>query len=304
MPNLPSVLVTIVNYNQEKYLEALLPSVLATEYPNFRVVFIDNASTDKSRELLETFNDQRLKKVLLLENLGLCKARNLGASHEKSCYFAFLDPDVTVTPTWLQTLVDTMESDPSVGIAESNILSQISWASSSKERVKLYALGAAFIVRNKVWRQLGGFDDDYFVGYDDQDLGWRTWLLGYKVVGVSNSIVYHYPGGLRRGELNRFFRYHDFKNRLSSLIKNLELLTFLREIPRIIFMVSAFCLEDFRHKQIDGISTVFWILMNLRKLLRKRASIQKSRRIKDRNIEQLWNPSVRGSLRTSGRFLW
>jgi GT2 family glycosyltransferase len=281
-----------------------MTSVLATKYPNFRVVFIDNASTDNSRELVKTFNDQRLKKVLLSENLGLCKARNLGTKQEESCYFAFLDPDVMVTPMWLQKLVDMLEFDPSVGIAESNILSRIPWAASSKESVKLYALGAAFIVRNKLWHQLGGFDDDYFVGYDDQDLGWRTWLLGYRVVGVSDSVVYHVGALLRKGKVNRLFRYHDFKNRLSSFIKNFEPLTFLHEMPRIIFTMSAFCFEDFKHGQIDGVLIVFWILKNQRKLLQKRSSIQHSRRIRDRDVEPLWDPTVRGSLRRSGRFLW
>jgi GT2 family glycosyltransferase len=199
-----------------------------------------------------------------------------------------------------------MESDSYIGIAESNILSKIPWGSSSIERVKLYALGASFIVRNKVWHLLGGFDDDYFVGYDDQDLGWRTWLLGYKVVGISDSVspVYHSPGILRKGKGARLFRFNDFKNRLSSFIKNFEISTLLEETPRVIFAIVIFCYDDIRNAQIDGIRIVFWVLKNLRKLLQKRYSIQESRRIKDRDIVPLWDPSVRGSLRRKGRFLW
>jgi GT2 family glycosyltransferase len=270
------------------------------------VIFIDNASTDKSIEIIKTFDDQRLTKVFLSENLGLCKARNLGASYKESCYFAFLDPDVKVTPLWLQRLVDSMESDSNIGIAESNILSQIPWGSSSMEKVKLYALGASFIVRNKVWHQLGGFDDDYFVGYDDQDIGWRTWLLGYKVAGLSDSdsTVYHRPGLLRKGKGARLFRFHDFKNRLSSFIKNFEISTLLEETPRITIAIIGFCYSDFRNARIDGVRIVFWILKNIHKLLQKRYSIQETRRIKDGDIRPLWDPSVRGSLRRSGRFLW
>jgi len=288
------------------YLKDLITSVLATKYSAFQVIFIDNASTDKSLELMRTFVDRRLIKIFLTENLGLCKARNLGASYVESSYFAFLDPDVKVTPMWLQRLVDTMESDSNIGIAESNIVSKISWGSSSKEKVKFYALGASFIVRNKVWHQLGGFDDDYFVGYDDQDLGWRTWLLGYEVIGLSDldSTVYHRPGLLRKGGGLRFFRFHDFKNRLSSLIKNFEVTTFLEESPRITFAIISFCFEDFKNGQFDGLQIIFWILKNLRKLLQKRYSIQKARSIKDRDIGPLWDPSVRGSLHRSGRFLW
>ena len=284
---MPVVSIIIVNYNHEKYLEGLITSVLATKYSNFQVIFIDNASTDKSLELMRTFDDRRLIKVFLSENIGLCKARNLGANYVESNYFVFLDPDVEVTPLWLQRLVDTMGSDSNIGIAESNIVSGISWGSSSKERLKLYALGASFIVRNNVWRQLGGFDDDYFVGFDDQDLGWRTWLLGYKVVGVSDSdsTVYHCPGLLRKGRGLRIFRYHDFKNRLSSFIKNFETSTLLEESPRITFAIIVFCYTDFKNGQFDGLQIIFWILKNLRKLLQKRYLIQKTRRVKIETLE-------------------
>ncbi len=300
----PVVLIVIVNYNHARDLENLVKSVLATEYAAFRVILVDNASTDKSRSVMNAFNDTRLTKVFLNENIGLCKARNLGTSLQEADYFAFLDPDVIVGPAWLQNLVVFMERDNAVGIAESNILSEIPWASSSSEHVKLYALGAAFIVRERVWNQLGGFDEDFFVGYDDQDLGWRTWLLGYQVAGVSDSIVYHFPGSLRKGELNRFFRYHDFKNRLTSLLKNLEFLTILYQTPRIVSLLAGFFHEDFRRKQTDGIHVVYWMARNMGKLLQKRSLIQQTRMIKDRDFDLLWNPSVRGSLRRRGFSLW
>ena len=136
-PKAPSVSIIIVNYNHERYLKDLMTSVLSTEYSNFRVIFIDNASTDKSREVMKTFDDHRLTMVFQSKNLGLCKARNLAASYFESSYFAFLDPDVKVTPMWLQRLVETMESESNVGITESNILSKIPWGSSSTEKVKL-----------------------------------------------------------------------------------------------------------------------------------------------------------------------
>ena len=305
MQKIPKVSIIIVNYNHAVCLKDLINSVLATEYGNFHIIFLDNASTDQSKEIMKTFSDRRLTKIFLPQNLGLCKARNLGTIYTESRYFAFLDPDVKVTPEWLQRLVETMESDANVGIAESNIFSQISWGASSSERVKLFALGASFIVRNNVWHQLGGFDEDFFIGFDDQDLGWRTWLLGYKVVGVSDPsyTVYHYPGGLRKGKVRQFFRFHDFKNRLSSLIKNFEVFTLLQETPRIIFAIIYFCYVDFLNGQIDGVRIFFWILKNLRKLLQKRYSIQITRKLKDRDIGPLWDPSVRGSFKRKGRFL-
>jgi GT2 family glycosyltransferase len=300
----PSVVVVVVNFNQKRLLTGLITSLLKTSYANFKVVFVDNGSVDKSMELVDSFADPRLVKVALNENLGLCKGRNIGASYGENHYFAFLDPDVIVTPMWLQHLVDKMESDSTIGIAESNILSKVSWAASSPENIKLYALGAAFIVRSNVWKQLGGFDDDYFIGYEDQDIGWRAWLLGHKVIGVQNSTVYHFPGSLRKGSLNRVFRFHSLKNELSSMVKNLELFTLLQQFPRILYFVGSYCFEDFKNRNTEGLFALFWVTKNMGKLLQKRSVIQKTRKLKDKDVDPLWDPSVRGSFRRSGRYLW
>jgi GT2 family glycosyltransferase len=299
----PQVLVVIVNYNQGRLLNGLLQSVLASEYSNFKVVLVDNGSVDNSLNILAKFNDPRLVKLPIFTNLGLCKGRNFGANYADSRYFVFLDPDVIVTPTWLERLVDKMESDSTIGIAESNIVSKVSWAASSPEKSKLYALGAAFIVRNNVWKQLGGFDDDYFIGYEDQDIGWRTWLLGHKVVGVADSTVFHFPGSLRKGSINKIFRYHSLKNELSSMIKNLEWLTLCKQFPRILYFTGSYCFEDFKNHNTEGLFAVFWVVKNMGRLLQKRIVIQKTRKLKDKDVDPLWNPSVRGSFRRSGRYL-
>lgn len=295
----------MVNYNLERCLEDPLSSILATKYQSFEVILVDNASENGSRKLIETFNDQRLKKILLTKNIGLYAAGNLGAGKTKSEYIVFLDADVKVTSMWLRGLVNHMESNPEVGAAESTIISHIPYARSSRERVKLFPLGAAFIVRASVWRQLGGFDADYFVGYGDQDLGWRTWLLGYKVVRVPHSLVYHVGGLLsKKTAIRALMRYHDFKNRISSLVKNLEGLTFLCEMPRMVLSIATYAFDDLKDGRIASLLGVFWVLKNLRKLIEKRNRVQRLRRIRDRDIEPLWNPSVRGSLRQNRLTLW
>lgn len=300
----PGVLIIIVNYNHGDCLRELIKSVLNTDYPNFTVVLIDNASHDKSRTIIESFNDNRLKKILLSENIGLCASRNLGANNAEDSYFAFLDADVKVTPSWLNSLVKVMESNTTVGIGESTIKSKVSYGRSSEEIVKLFALGASFIVRNDVWQELGGFDPAYFFGYDDADLGWRSWMLGYSVIRVPDSIVYHAAGLIRKGPRVRVLHYHDFKNRLSSLMTNLEAASLFKEMPRIIVTVVRDFLRDFREGQITSLISTFWVLRNLPILFSKRKLLQSGRRLRDSEIASLWDPFVRGSLHENRLSIW
>jgi GT2 family glycosyltransferase len=301
----PSVMIVIVNYNQGKKLTPLLSSLLHSDYPNFQILLVDNNSVDNSKSIIESFNDPRLKTLYFHKNVGLCKARNMAARTAKVEYLTFIDPDIVVTPSWLKNLVKQIESDSDIGIVESKIISDVAWgASSSNGALKLYALGASFIIRQRVWAQLGGFDDEFFIGYDDQDFGWKTWLFGYRIVGSIDSIVYHYPGSLRKGALNRFIRYHDFKNRLISLIKNLELTSLIQQLPRIIFLELDFMFDDVGLNSHDGLKANFWILTNFSIIIKKRLFIQYNRKISDKNLLALWDPSVRGSLRKKGKSLW
>jgi GT2 family glycosyltransferase len=300
----PTVLVVIVNYNQEKNISPLLQSLLKTSYTNCQIILIDNASNDNSRKIIDSFNDPRFHKIYLSTNKGLCYARNIGANFIKTEYIAFLDPDVVVDPIWLTSLLKSFNESQKIGVVESRIISKIDWGASAKEHVKLYALGAAFIIKRDVWTRLGGFDRDFFVGYDDQDLGWRTWILGYQVIGSSDSIVYHYPGYLRKGNINFLFRYHDFKNRLVSLAKNLEMASLLQQTPRINLLTINFLIDDFKNSRSDGFRIIHWFLLNLPKTIEKRKIVQRTRKLKDKEITVLWNPDIRGSIRRQGKSLW
>ena len=123
--NAPFVSVIILNFNGENYLERCLFSVLSTTYPNFEVIFIDNASTDSSLEKVEKGfgNDQRLRVFSSSKNLGFSRGNIFGFSHAKGEYIAFLNNDTIVDPYWLEALVSTMEKDETIGLAGSTILS-------------------------------------------------------------------------------------------------------------------------------------------------------------------------------------
>lgn len=121
----PFVSVIVLNFNGENYLERCLFSVLGTKYPNFEVIFVDNASTDSSLDLVKkTFGtDKRLRIFKSNNNLGFSAGNNFGFCQARGNYVVFLNNDTIADPYWLTALIDAMEDDATIGLAGSTILS-------------------------------------------------------------------------------------------------------------------------------------------------------------------------------------
>ena len=115
----PLVSIIIVNYNGKRFLKECLSTVLVSKYPNFEVIFVDNASTDKSLDFVSSVftNNKFLKIIRNSKNLGFGPANNVGFNHAKGEYIVFLNNDTSVEPDWLEILVEAMESDETIGLA-------------------------------------------------------------------------------------------------------------------------------------------------------------------------------------------
>lgn len=259
--NNAKVSIIILNYNGMFYTKGCLESVLNTNYPNFEIIFVDNASTDGSLQYAkEKFgHDTRIKFVENDRNYGWPLGNNIGLKHSNGKYVIFLNMDVEVTPEWLRELVNTMESDPTIGVAGPKELLM-------RDRVRLVtcghmftfygiplergvgeldegqydyiaeifgAHGAAIMVRRKVLEEIGSFDSDFIIMISETDFCWRVWLRGYRVVFVPSSVIYHDVGGTIKSMSKRkqtsvisaMERRHTFltlRNNLISFIKNLE----------------------------------------------------------------------------------
>jgi GT2 family glycosyltransferase len=218
----PLVSIIILNFNGENYIERCLFSVLGTEYPNFEVIFVDNASKDSSLEIIEkTFaHDKRLRIFKNTQNLGFSAGSNLGFSHAKGNYIVFLNNDTIADPYWLTALVDIMEEDETIGLAGSTILSidgeKLRGAGGVWSDYLLFlcpigagkggdfkfiptfevsfATGCSMIAKKEFLDEIGLFDPEIPYNYDDTLLSLKTWLAGKRVVSVSNSRICHIGG--------------------------------------------------------------------------------------------------------------
>jgi GT2 family glycosyltransferase len=305
----PLISIIIVNYNGIKFIKRCLNSVLNSDYPNFEVIFIDNASTDGSYELVkESFcSDTRLRIIRNIKNLGSAEGRNIGAKNAKGDLLVFLDNDTEVESNWLKEMIKVFLSDNTIGAAQCKIIQLYDqrlidsagqfidflgygYPRSNEEdkgqynRVEdvFYADGAALIIRRLVCNQVSLnnslFDTDYFPVYgDDLDLCWRVRLRGYRVVFIPTSVVYHARTATNLYKLSSRLIFSHAKNRIMTLIKNYSLRKLAKYMPFLLFWETVRAVILLNSKSDDSIAilkAILWNLKNLKKTWKKRLIVQ------------------------------
>ena len=220
--NNPLVSIVILNYNGKQFLYKNLTSVFQSDYPNFEVILVDNGSSDESVYFVKSHFGQtaKLKIIVNSNNLGASEGRNIGIKHARGEILVFLDNDTFVHPQWLAKIVKAFREDRSIGAVQCKILRAenpelidstggfLDYFAFATQRglmeldvgqynaqTEIFYAGGAFAFKRAVLNEIGLFDPAYFVWYEETDLCWRTWLSGYRIVYLPNSIVYHYGSG-------------------------------------------------------------------------------------------------------------
>jgi len=312
---LPKVSVIVLNYNGKKFVKNCLMSLLSTNYPNFEVLFIDNASTDGSCEYLEREIERlglsNFKVIRLDKNYGFAKGNNIGISlsDPSSELIVLLNNDTEVEPDWLEKLVAFMEEHKDVGIAQCKLrwlknrrlidsagglidyIGRVLIIGSgepdderfSKPYEIFYAQGAAIVIRRSLLRKIGLLDEDYFINYEETDLCWRAWLNGARVALVPNSVVYHYGSATISSEDNMlpkpFILFHSRKNQIITLMKNYSAKNMILYVTYLYFRYFLFSLHLILKKKlsyaIEYYKAMIWPVVNLKSILVKRKYTQK-----------------------------
>ncbi len=159
----------------------------------------------------------------------------------------------------------------------------------------LAAKSAGMFIRKEVFNKIGGFDDDYFIYVEETDLGWRSWLAGYRARYISDSIVYHEFGSstiiLGKTENDFNAKFNGTKNYIMTLVKNLGSFHLLTMLPLHVTLwvgLAWFSLLKGRWRHFYWIhKAIFWNIKMLRKNLAKRRKIQKNRRIKEKDLFEI-----------------
>jgi glycosyltransferase involved in cell wall biosynthesis len=184
--NMPKVTVITPNYNHSRYLPQRLDSILAQTFEDFELIILDDASTDNSREIIESYaNDPRVKTIFNAENNGnTFKQWNLGLTHARGEYIWFAESDDYADPTLLETLVDRLDRHANVGLAYCQ-----SWVVDENSN-KLFNYNEYLELLNGVsqWRS------DYIISGQDEC---TTYLFWYNTIPNASAVL------LRRVFLDR-----------------------------------------------------------------------------------------------------
>ena len=108
------VSVIIPTYNRETVIGRAIESVLKQTYPHFELLIIDDGSTDQTKRVVERIADERIRYILLEENGGVARARNVGIAEAQYDYIAFLDSDDEWMPEKLELQMERL-LDSSLG---------------------------------------------------------------------------------------------------------------------------------------------------------------------------------------------
>jgi len=247
--HLPTVTIVVLNYNGVEHLKECFPSLAQIDYPRERLelMLVDNASTDESVEF--TRANYPLVRIIQSEtNRGWGAGNNLGARNTTSQYVIFLNNDMWVQPGFVRESLKALQSCPEAVCASAKILNwdgtqfdfagaashfaghcyPVAWREPfradqfTKIEPLLFPCGGAMLIDRQIFLDVGGFDEDFFIYYDDLDLGWRLWVLGYQIVFAPDAVAYH----RHRGTMQKFQDYRKQvlykRNALYAVIKNYD----------------------------------------------------------------------------------
>ncbi|MGV0947859.1 glycosyltransferase family 2 protein [Empedobacter falsenii] len=93
-------------YNSEKYIAETYDSIKSQNYNNWEWIIVDDCSSDKSVEIIQSFNDERIKLVIQSKNQGAAYARNLALNKAQGRFITFLDSDDLWLPNFLETTIN------------------------------------------------------------------------------------------------------------------------------------------------------------------------------------------------------
>lgn len=237
--------IILVNYNGSEFLYDCLNSIdVFIDYSGCEVIVVDNCSTDDSLKIIAD-NFPAVKLICNQDNLGFGKANNLAVKHSQGEHLLFLNTDTILTENTPKLLSEYLNQNEDVGVIGARItFKDYSYQLSSgrlpnlvveffdKIRYRLddrwhylfsriynkkysvvqevgWVTGACLMIRCDLFKQLDGFDESFFMYFEDKDICKRVNDLGWKVIYYPNTSLIHLLGGSSQNlkkSVNTYYR--------------------------------------------------------------------------------------------------
>jgi len=332
----PLASIIILNWNGKQYIKDCLVSLKKQSYKNLEVILVDNGSIDGSVSYIKNNFSSFVKLIENKSNLGFATGNNIGIKNSKGKYILLLNNDTKANSSWAEELIKAAESDDSIGMCASKVLSldnpkiidnvghliykdglnrgrgRLEYDEGQYDTIEEVFLpsGCAALYRKKMLDEIGGFDEDFFAYSDDTDIGIRGRLAGWKCIYVPKAVVYHkYSGSTSPYSL--FKAFHAERNRFWIAVKYFPLPILLCNLYYAAMRTSLQFYGALTHKGAAGrfkeefsFTELFWTLLKayfsamkgLPKMWKKRKDIHKLQKVSHREIYR-WFKEFKISLR-------
>lgn len=333
----PLISFIIVNYNGKKWLKRCLESIDKQTYPREKreIIIVDNASTDDSVKYIRQ-HFPTVKLITSPENLGFSGGNNLGVAQSQGKYVVLLNNDAVLDTGWLKAVLKQVEADQQVkavngktllerdhqvlGIQNAgSIVFRTGFGRDRGAVVEGYEqtyeavttpfydhpqavtafCGVSVLIEKEAYQFVGGFDERFFMYYEDTDMSLQFRRLGWKILYEPSAITYHQHAA-SSGENSAFFLYHVEKNRLALVWKHLSESRIFQETVWFIaqFLVSVLRwlkhrlrhrwseAQDWKQRSLWRGKALLWLTTTIPYLLQERSRIDRQSVVERKVLER------------------
>ena len=256
---MPRVSIIVINYNGKGFIANCFEALGRQCFEEFEIVIVDNGSLDDSlyqikRFLKESSIGSLVKLIPRNKNKGFAGGNLEGLKHTNGEYVALLNNDTEPDEKWLEELVKAMDSNPEVGICASKLIvygsdivdsagdaysrslkgfkrgEEDGWKKFDRQEYVFGACAGTALYRREMLGEIGFFDKEFFLIYEDTDLNFRAQLYGWKVLYVPTAIVHH-KVRCTIGKMSDMPIYYTLRNSEFVRIKNIPFGVFIRCLP-------------------------------------------------------------------------
>jgi GT2 family glycosyltransferase len=244
----PFVYIIVLTWNGKEDTLECLRSLQKVTYPNFKVLLVDNASSDGTADVVQN-EFPNVEIIINASNLRFAGGNNIGiekALDQGAEYILLLNNDTVVEEDFLSHLVDAAENNVHVGMVGPKIYfhsdpnrlwyagGKIEWWKGWISHVGVrendvgqyntqsatdYITGCCLIVKREVAKKIGLLDESYFIYGEDADWCLRTARAGYSLLYAPRAIIWHKLSVSAGGHLSWFKNWNKFKSQLRLMIR-------------------------------------------------------------------------------------
>jgi hypothetical protein len=206
--------IIIVSYNTADLIGVCISSIESVDGHRKEIFVVDNASTDGTVESVRR-DFPSINVIANRTNLGFAAANNHALPLCRGKYILLLNPDMEFLPSTFRFITSYMEANPRVGLAGVKLINPDGSPQESFSREYpgqkhtaselknlqgsiAWVLGAGMVIRAALIKKLGGFDEDFFVYGEDQDLCLRIRKAGYEIGYIDTALMVHLGGQSER----------------------------------------------------------------------------------------------------------